>query len=663
MDFFEQQERAKRKTAQLVFYYILAVLGIIGAIYLAVSLIFFERVVWNPQLLLFTSGIVLTVIALGSLYKIIQLAQGGSAVASMLGGRPVSLQTSDAAERRLLNVVQEMAIASGVPCPEVYILDHEEAINAFAAGKTSGNAVIGVTRGCVAKLTRDELQGVIGHEFSHILNGDMRLNLRLIGLLSGILLIAMIGYWIMRILSSSNNRSSRKNSGGGAIAAIFLLGLALLLIGYIGVFFAKLIKCAISRQREFLADASSVQFTRNPAAIGGALRKIARDSGGSAVKHASAEEISHMFFSDGMSGFLSRLFSTHPPIPERLCAIEGMAPDLSQPMDDATTAIETRDEPVTSKRTPQAAIGGLSKAAVLLSPVLTATPRSRSRQVTRVLSPDGLTAQCGTPTPEHVDQAAQSIAALPQTIRDSLREPFGARVILLAMLLSPDEAIRQTQLSLIETQAEPGTAQETFRLAVPVAAIPIEFRIGVVSMLIPALRQLTPSSYTTCRKVVNALIETDGQIDLFEFTLQKILFRHLDIYFQRAPPPIPNIHSLTPVITEISILFSALANCGSGDATANRAAFARGVAVLDRLEGLRLVDNQQCGIDRIDGALNRLAHVVLPLKKQILDGCFATATADGTITVWEGELLRAVADSLDCPLPPFMETSRPAAAA
>ncbi len=647
MDFFEQQERARRQTSKLVFYYILAVIGIIVSIYLVIHVAAFKEVGWNPAMFLWTAVITITVILLGSLYKMVQLAQGGSAVASMLGGRPISIQTANAAERRLLNVVDEMAIASGLASPEVYVLDHEQSINAFAAGKTPGDAVIGVSRGCIDKLSRDELQGVIGHEFSHILNGDMRLNIRLISLLAGILLIAMIGYWIMRLTSSSSSSSSRKDSNN-AVIAIILFGLALLVIGFVGVFFAKLIKCAVSRQREFLADASSVQFTRNPAGIGGALRKIAND--GSGIKASSAEEISHMFFCNGLTGFLSGMFSTHPSIPERLSAIEGVDVKSLQPVVAASGA---KGAPRLQDDSDELA-GSLS---MLNSPQATARPMARL--VNKPLKPFSAAAQFGALTPQHLDYASQVIASLPPLLKYSLKVPFSARAVLFAMLLSPDAEVRQKQMSLIETQTEPGTLQETRRLASEVSAIPIEFHVGIISLLIPALRQLTATSYETFRKTVNDLVVADGQIDIFEFTLQKMLFRHLDIYLQHLPPPIPNIKSLDSVTQEISILMSALAHCGSGDVEASRGAFERGITALRASEKPALLDGSVCGINQIDQALDKLVHLIPPLKKRVLDACFAIAASDGSITVWEGELLRAVADMLDCPLPPFVMSHPP----
>ena len=323
MDFFAQQARAKKHTKLLVVYFVIAVVCIIASVYIASLLIFYgnqsrqqegvipgELVLWNPQLFAYAVLGTLGVVGLGTLYKTVALSKGGSAVAESLGGRLVDPNTTDPDERRLRNVIEEMAIAAGVTVPAIYVLDDEKGINAFAAGHTQGDAAIGVTRGCMALLDRDELQGVIGHEFSHILNGDMRLNLRIMGVIFGIVCLAVIG----RVLIYSRGRGGRDKN------PLMLLGLALIVIGAIGIFFARLIQSALSRQREFLADASSVQFTRNPAGLSQALQKIG--GVGSKVEAVHAGEASHMFFGNGLGKPFLGIMATHPPLTKRILAID-----------------------------------------------------------------------------------------------------------------------------------------------------------------------------------------------------------------------------------------------------------------------------------------------------------------------------------------------------
>ena len=328
MDFFGQQARARTKTTALVLYFVLAVVFIIAAVYAASLLILhFTQAPadhgapsvlvswrsippWDPQLFGWVVIGTLGVVMAGAAYKFLRLSRGGSEVAEELGGRLLATDPTDADERRLRNVVEEMSLAAGVPVPKVYVLDNDAGINAFAAGHSAKDAAIGITRGGLTLLTRDELQGVIGHEFSHLLNGDMRLNIRIMGVLFGIVCLTVLG----RVLLHA------RGGGRGRGAPMVLLGLALLVIGALGVLFGRLIQAALSRQREMLADASAVQFTRNPAGLAGALRKIG--SVGSRIDSPHAGEASHMFFENGLNKPAFGWLATHPPLADRIRAID-----------------------------------------------------------------------------------------------------------------------------------------------------------------------------------------------------------------------------------------------------------------------------------------------------------------------------------------------------
>ena len=342
MDFFEAEELARRTTRRLVLLYLLAVVVVAGAVCLGLAVAYTLAVMSGaaapaqdvmidgrhlgaafveimrhgvpPKLYAYGAGITLLVIASATIYRVFQLSDGGEAVVDMVGARRVDPATTDPGERRLLNVIEEMAIASGVQVPAAYVMDQERSINAFAAGYSPNEAVVAVTRGTLDTLSRDELQGVIGHEFSHILNGDMRLNVRLLGVLFGIVCIGQFGQFLIRSTAYRTVRVSRENRGP-EVALVFL-GIALAMIGFLGLEFARVIKAAISRQREFLADASSVQFTRNPDGIAGALDTIAGRS--TLIGDVHAEELSHMFFVQGVANWMGGLFDTHPPVEERI---------------------------------------------------------------------------------------------------------------------------------------------------------------------------------------------------------------------------------------------------------------------------------------------------------------------------------------------------------
>ena len=600
MDFFEKQERARLQTKWLVFYFVLAVVGIIAFLHIGFSLILGQPLD-DWEMLGFTAAGVLVSVVIGSLVKIAELSKGGKAVAEMLGGVPVNPSTTDAGERRLLNVVEEMSLASGVPVPQVYVLE-EEAINAFAAGYSTADAAVGVTRGCIELLTRDELQGVIGHEFSHILNGDMRLNIRLMGLLNGILFLALLGGVLMRLALTSRPRSSNEKNGGSIVAALIAGGVALYIVGWIGVFFGKLIKAAVSRQREFLADASAVQYTRNPGGLAGALSKIASHS--SRLVHPKAQEASHMFFGNGMAEAWLGLFATHPPIQQRIAEI---APDF--------------DAQGTSPTQP---------------PLASAEPS---------FSGDAQLAA-----------ATSMLAGLPEFSRPAMREIHSACALVFALLLSEDESVRESQLAAL--QADAALQKEIGEMFDRRSQLSSAQRISLVDLAIPVLRGLSPQQYSVFSGQVRHLIEADGQIHLFEYTLQKLLIRHLDAAFTKASPARIQHRSLVPLLPDTGILLSAIANADDGDSAALDAAFQAGVDRLGKsAEAFPLARQSSVNLKDFDRALENLATASLSVKKTILTACSAAVVHDGIVNDAQFELLRAVADTVDCPIPPFVPTT------
>ncbi len=463
MDFFEHQERARRGTIWLVGYFIVAVALVVVAVYAAaVGIIGFiewkqnegQIRLWIPELFAAVTAATLLVIFTGSIYKIWQISGSGEHVAQSLGGREVQANTRDLGERVLLNVVEEMALASGTPVPPVYLLNDEEGINAFAAGTTPQNAVVGVTRGAVNTLTRDQLQGVIAHEFSHILNGDMRLNIRLMGWLHGILLLALIGYTILRVVghggsyrSSSSSSSSNKKNDGGLVIVLLLSAAALIVIGYVGVFFAQLIKAAVSRQREYLADASAVQFTRNPDGISGALKKIGGWQDHSKIRAASAEEASHMFFSSAM---LSSMFATHPPLPDRIKRID---PQFNGQFPAVDVTQHSRDE-IIDPRSLSIARGSMEGQTVGFA--ASGAPARNLDQAHAVAvagaqriadDPDSMVETIGHPSVEHIQQIHGLVDRLDPLLATSVRDPLSAVAIIYGLLLAPtDSDVRARQL-------------------------------------------------------------------------------------------------------------------------------------------------------------------------------------------------------------------------
>jgi Zn-dependent protease with chaperone function len=653
MDFFEEQAKAHRKTKWLVIYFALAVIAMIAAIYIAAMLVFSgvqaqsrhgyynqqapQFFIWNPQIFLGVSLATLAVIGIGSLYKTSSLAAGGSAVSEMMSGRLINPNTNNPDERKLLNVVEEMAIASGVPVPQVYVMDEEDGINAFAAGHKASDATITVTRGCMKILSRDELQGVIGHEFSHILNGDMRLNLRLMGIIFGILCLAIIG----RVLLQTGR-------GGRGRNPLPVLGLVLLLIGYIGVFFGRLIQAAVSRQREFLADASSVQFTRNPGGITGALKKIGGFGDlGSRIRHAHAEELSHMYFGNGVSEPFIGLLETHPPLTQRIRVFEPNFDGNFPPV-----RYERREplpeEMLKPRRPPMPDLFG----AVLGGAILA----SGDAEKPPVIRPHSVLPNLGNPTPLHLKYAEALRESLPDSVKAAAREPLDTVALIYAMLLSNDDGQRATQLAGLAQRVDPAIAQKTAALFPDVSQAAAHAHLPMVNLALGTLRHLTAEQFNQFSPTLQWLIASDGKTELFEFVLQKIILHHLAPQFARERPPVVQFYSLKPLAPDCAILLSALANVGSNDAAQIQKAFDTGAPYLRAPDdgALQLLPRELCGVKQMDQALNRLAQAAPLIKKNLLEACIHVIGADGVILEAEAELLRAIADTLDCPIPPFV---------
>jgi len=665
MDFFERQDRARRKTKLLVFYFISAVVVLIAAVYFVALLLFtglaarhhhsryssdYDQsapvTLWNPEALLWSVVGVLAVVGLGSAYKTSELAAGVSAVATLMGGRLVNPNTQEADERKLLNVVEEMSIASGVPMPKVYVMDEERSINAFAAGHSTSDAAVTVSRGCLELLTRDQLQGVIGHEFSHILNGDMKLNLQLIGIIFGLLCLATI----CRILLYARGGSRERNN------ALPLLGFVLIVLGAAGAFFGRLIQAAISRQREFLADASSVQFTRNPAGLSGALQKIGGYSLGSKLGSEHAPDLCHMFFSNGVSSALFEPLATHPPLPDRIRAIDPAWDGTFKPleeMEQEETAAPRRTNP------PLPDVVGTILGGTVLGAEPTATHRAgegASPMPPPVIQSGSVMPNLGTPNPQHLEYAEKLRNSLPASIQAAAREPLGASALIYALLLSPEEDVRIQQLNELAEQIEVDVYEALENLYPEVAQIAARTRLPMVNLALGGLRGLTPGQYVEFAKAMDWLTKSDGQIDLFEFVLQKIILRHLSPQFGYGRKTRVQFSNLSPLLPDCAVVLSALARVGSAVEAEIQKAFDSGRTGLPPTAdpALHLLPPDECDITAIDNALNRLAVAGPGIKKDLLAACVQVVGADGVILEEEAELLRAIADTLDCPMPPFI---------
>lgn len=647
MNFFEAQDRTRRRTRWLVLLFAVATLAIVTAVTLIVAVVAaqlktgFAFAVFQREWLLHNLPLVgasalatAGFIGLASAYRTARLSAGGGRVAQDLGGTPVAADAEDPLRRRLMNVVEEMAIASGVPVPEVYVLEDEAGINAFAAGFTSADAAIAVTRGALELLDRDELQGVVAHEFSHVLNGDMRLNIRLMGVLFGILAIGLLGRMMLRSGRYVRLGRSRDNRGAAAVLAI---GVALFVVGSIGVFMARLIKAGVSRQREYLADASAVQFTRQTAGIAGALKKIAGYETGSRLAATNAEEVSHMLFANGVR-MLGPLLATHPPLEKRIAALD--------------PSFRRGDVPRTAAP-PVAYDAGAGNGAARLAPVPPPEPGP--------LDPAAVAASMGNPGTEHVDYAARLRASLPELLAAAVHSRDQAFLLALALALTDEGAARDRQLAILGRQLGELRARRVAALAGEADRLGAHYRLPLLELAFPALKDRPPGQLEYLTGLIEDLVRLDGEIRLHEYTYLRTLFALLDEALQpaRAGRPARRV-SRQSRRRAAARLLAILARLGQREPQAARAAYAAGLAVLrgedDRDAAGERAPPPELPADwtqALDAALDALRGLSGRRRQRLVEAMVAVIAHDERATLTEIELLRAVCATLECPLPPF----------
>jgi len=652
--FFQRQANARRNTGLLVALFLSAVILITLAVCLvgyaltrseASSLPFHLWLTSRHGLV--TAAAVVLLVGLTSLVRWIDLAGGGSRVAHMVGARLIEPDTRDSQERMLRNIVEEMSVASGVPVPGLYVMDNETGINAFVAGYTPGEAVMVVTQGALAQLTRDELQGVVGHEFSHILNGDMRLNVRLIALLAGILMVGQIGYFMVRagFVGGSRRRSSRD----GRVEIFFgIAGIALIVIGYVGVFFGRLIQSAVSRQREMLADASAVQFTRNPEGIGGALFKIGM-KGGYLDTTSHVSNMNHMCFTEATRMKLTSLLASHPPINQRINAIQpGLLARLRSRLRDTEPDSKLRSQPTSG--TPESLSGLVGHIA---GPVRSPRPGHRLSPVQSSLAGDttALSEKVGTVTPSSEAYAIELLAQLPSTFRSLLYTRAGGVQLCYALLIrDEDDAQQQALLKRIPDHNVVGLRPEVLGKLLPsVRTLGDRARFPLLELAMPALRKLEPDDRKQLLSNAHTLASADQKFTLFELALTTFLTRHLADDAARVVPV--KYRSYRQVLPEIGRVLSLFARAGSH--TPEQAQQLYDEAMAGFGNSAELAMESAVSLRAFSRALQALGKLSPLLKPGIIDACGYCVSHDGRVDAREYELMRLVADQLDCPMPPL----------
>lgn len=683
--FFEQQDLAKRNSRRLIWLFLLGVLAVIISLDLVVLFIYANGAADSGQqqfggsgisssempfdligVVSLTSLVTGSIIGLASLGKSASLSSGGSVIAEALGGRLLDpLDIRDPLEKRLLNVVEEMALASGLPVPPVYLMDQEEGINAFAAGFRPTDAVIGVTKGTLQSLNRDQLQGVIAHEFSHILNGDMRLNIRMIGLLYGLLFLGIMGRTILRVISdisyhSPRRSSSNKDEKGNPLAIIYLVAIALFVLGYVGYFFGRLIQAALSRQREFLADASAVQFTRNPDGIAGALKAIGGWANHSTIKSPESLETAHMFFGDAIKRLaVQSPFATHPPLDVRIKRLDpqwdGVYPNTEAILKNASNPEKNErkkprnplDIPGMPKIPGGSAIppilAGFSESTVSPAPSL-------SQSVEKSLS------AAGQPNDEQFGYAKLFLEMLPDEVHDLTYHPLEASCLIL-WLLKPNE-------EQIKSFPQPYRSEYT-RVAKLIPEILRNYPVDLSKIVAPALRRLTSDQFSTLITLADQLIQADNRVNMSEWLVQRMLRNQLRRTQSPGRTSESSGQTMKTTSQAVSLIASALAWAGQtsdSDLSDSQKSEMANLAIQAGLSSLRnilpaipdsLIPKSAIDSNRLDAALARISNESAQIRLAILKAAAAVIESDQTITKREFDLIRVLADTMGCPLPPI----------
>jgi len=638
LNFFEHQDKARKQTHKLIILFTLAVVAIMVAVNLLIlglvtygdteaagpppNMLSWDFLMANLDAILVISLFTGGLIGLASLVRSQKLKAGGSVVAREMGGTAVEPDTRDPLKRRLRNVVEEVAIASGVPVPDIFVMEQEMGINAFAAGYSTADAAIAVTRGTLENLSRDELQGVVAHEFAHILNGDMRLNIRLIGILFGILALTIAG----RLLMHSGSMSRNRNSGGIAIA-----GIAIMLIGYIGVFFGRWIKASVSRQREYLADASAVQFTRNPDGIGGALKKIAAVNTGSIVEK-DTEEVGHMLFASSLSG---SLLATHPPLEKRIRAIDpGFQVEeiqkIREGMQRHAQARVAEQEAKTSKQKPPPGLAGA------------------------LLDPEKLIEQIGQPGLGQILAATLMTASIPQAMEEAAHSNEWATELVCALLIAEDPDVRARQLESIKTYLGEESEHQVRKMLAAGSDLQPEQRLPLLEMAFPVIRHQPVPEVDRLLELVGVLVEADGKVDAFEYALARLLKKQVADHRHPERSRPGGKRKLGDCQPQVNDLLRILAYHGHEKDEDAVAAMTAGLQLL----GLSVGEThplRDSWHERLDAALEKLDGLRMQDKAQLLRALLKTIQHAGEIVTTEAELLRVICACLHVPLPPMKD--------
>jgi len=627
MDFFQYQANAKRNTLWLYILFAIALLGIVVAVYAAAtaSLYFLPLLsrnievpqqFWEWPRFMYVSLGASSLIILGSWYKIYQLKKGGGiAIAEMLGGNRLR-KSKDPQERQLRNVVEEMAVASGVPTPVIFILE-QQGINAFAAGYAYKDTAIAVTRGAMEMLNRDELQGVIAHEFSHLLHGDTLLKMKMMGLLHGITMISDIG---ILLIAGRNTLSAQTNLKGGSHPVLMLSGVLFFSIGLIGMLAADMIKAALSRQREFLADASAVQFTRNPDGIGGALKVMGGYQAGSRLRLPEVQQVSHLFFGDALqSWWQSNWWATHPPLVKRIQRIDPKFRGRIDKLDEPSIRVANRQQ-----------------AAMMFAPA--PSPEQLQMHVQQVMQ------SVGEPDAQHLVQAQHILGKIPDDIREQLGDEHTAKALVYMLLLDENKEIARAQLQLISQYDTSKSLAEVVRMQRLMPRITTELRLPLLDVIMPHLSDLSAEQQKQLLHLLKKLIAANSKVSLFEYLLYQSF---LSVFGLRKHSTSQKFIALERMKEESTLLIDMVCHLQAH----KKIKRVRQEALAELFPGYHLRAAHHPSLNDVSKALEKLNLCSFEDKKRLLQAIIFCVLSDGNVSTEELETMRLISMMLGCPMP------------
>ncbi len=645
-DFFGRQEDAKRAARSLVVMYVLSVITVVamllgplcliraGVVH-ALRLDEYQGIALYPQvttLCVIGGGLVALMLGV-TLFRIYTLSDGGYVVMRDIGAIPIDPDTTDPYHRRLINVAQEMAIAASVPMPDLYLLQRESGINSLVAGHGPGDAALCVTRGCLDRLDRDELQGIVAHEFSHIVHGDMRLNIHLSGLFAGIFVLSTWGRALMVW------GAVRKN---GLFAVMG--GFAMFMVGSIGYVIGRLTQAFISRSREYLADAAAIQFTRQQRGLTGALKKTLALKEGSRISEFDPTEIAHMLFGEGRKH--NALLAAHPTVPARIEAL-GSHYDEREILR-IIQAWEAPDPQTPTSSSAPAAPATVPPAGPVPAPVVTAAPVPAAGAAIPAMPAVG---QVGDAALAH---AARCLQSLPEAWLKAAQGDGDVTVMVLAMTVSADN--RVDQLQRIEARYDRGRRMQVFALLKDGGVLPIQARMPLLALALPSLRKMDPYRLGMLQQALHEWSHADGRVDLHEYCLVHLFRMYVREITQPGARRLMGAARLFDCRVQFGLLCALVAREGGASDDRARSLWQ---AVMDRaIPGHGLTYTVPSAWQTtLDSQLAVLDELRPEHKKIVVSSLSAIILVDRKVTLAEAELLRLVCACIHCPLPPFIDTA------